>query len=325
MNPQAETGTYLVAPRIANLIRGFIEDLCRSSSTRLLPRDPDRGRVVEMRDPHLDLRIIHLAEPVNYSRLGILALSRMRTQIVIGVPWRAEPADLLIDLAVVQPGGALIVGGHRFWCSRSSWWIVPSIRPGRRFFSLSHAGCVEREHAPWIDQEEREAGFLEAKSKLSRVFWAGSSTDAIKMTTGGGETDRVRPPVQDLNRQTESNSHRTGSAGGSLSLYTATMVEPMGKLDRMFFAAFMCEREKDAYGKLARRIGLVSADRAAIRIGVDRFDPITAILVSNQMFELLNDAITDPIAAARDGLDLLIERRFTALRAVQVGGETRSC
>lgn len=95
------------------------------------------------------------------------------------------------------------------------------------------------------------------------------------------------------------------------------MVEPYGQLDRMFFAAFMCDREKDAYPKLARRIGLVSADRAAIRAGFDRSDPITSILLSNLMCELLDDAVIDPASAARDGLDLLIERRFTALRAAR--------
>lgn len=307
----------LVPLRVFRSVQRFFEGICGCGPSEVLPRNPERGRVIALSRVPIDLMILPLQGRLNYPGIALAAIERQRTQITFRVPVLGSRDEPRIDVALLQPAGALIAGGYQLWADRSSWWIVPTGKAVGRYFHLGEQGCFQSLLPPWRDQAERCSGFVQAGQTVARVV-------GVPLTGVLPASRRVRPTVV---VETSTSSRKTATFqelplaadAASPSLYTATMVEPYGQLDRMYFAAFMCDREKDAYPKLARRIGLVSADRAAIRAGFNRSNPITSILLSNLMCELLDDAVASPATAARDGLDLLIERRFKALRAVRTG------
>lgn len=307
----------LVPLRVARSVQKFFEQICRCGPSDTLPRDPERGRVIALSTTEIDLMIVPLQGRVDHARLALAAIDRRRTQIAFRVPVLGSREEPRVDLALFQPTGALVAGGYQLWADRSSWWIVPTRNSVGRYVHLGEQGCFQSLLPPWRDQAERCSGFVQAGHKLAEVV--GIAPNKPGSVSDPGKPLRTAETFAPTRKITPCPDAPPAPGQAYPSLYTATMVEPYGQLDRMFFAAFVCDRERDAYPRLARRIGLVSADRAAIRAGFDESDPITSILVSNLMCELLEDAVAHPASAARDGLDLLIERRFTALRAARTG------
>lgn len=157
----------LVPMRTAAAIRTFLEDILRPEGSQFLPRDPERGRVIAMTSPDIDLRVISGADGALTGNLSLIALQRSRSQLVFRVPTAAMGGKLLIDLAELVPGGALLASRHQLWRGRRSWWLVSRREMSGYFFALTRDGLVRRSDPPWIDREEREWGLAAAVAEFN--------------------------------------------------------------------------------------------------------------------------------------------------------------
>lgn len=177
MSPISQTDTPALVPmRIAAAVRSFAERIFEPDGTRLLPRDPDRGRVIAMTGPDLDLRVILDANGFPVGKLSLAALERGRTQLVVRVPVTLSAGRPLLDLALIVPGGALLAARHQLWRGRKSWWLVSSHNEGGYHFALTKQGVILREDTPWVDREERECGLLEAAREFEAAIRAPTPT-----------------------------------------------------------------------------------------------------------------------------------------------------
>lgn len=176
MSPIIDLDTPVLVPmRAATAIRSFVEDILQPEGSWLMPRDPERGRVISMTSPDIDLRIISRADGALTGNLSFIALKRQRAQLVFRVPTAEVSGSLLIDLAQLVPGGALLASRHQLWRGRKSWWVVSRREMSGYFFAMTHGGLVRRADPPWIDREEREWGLAEAIAEFNAAVWPSSA------------------------------------------------------------------------------------------------------------------------------------------------------
>ena len=168
MSPNSDADTSVLVPmRTAAAVRNFVESIFQPGASWLMPRDPERGRVIAMTAPDLDLRVISGADGALTGNLSLIALQRSRSQLVFRVPTAAMRGKLLIDLAELVPGGALLATRHQLWRGRRSWWVVSLREMSGYFFALTRDGLVRRSDPPWIDREEREWGLAAAVAEFN--------------------------------------------------------------------------------------------------------------------------------------------------------------
>lgn len=176
MSPITDLDTPVLVPmRTAAAVRSFVEDILQPEGSWLLPRDPERGRVVAITSPDIDLRVISKASGALTGNLSLVALKRSRSQLVFRVPTAGVDGSLRIDLAQLVPGGALLASRHQLWRGRKSWWVVSRREMSGYFFALTHEGLVRRSDPPWIDREEREWGLAEAIAEFNAAVWPPSA------------------------------------------------------------------------------------------------------------------------------------------------------
>lgn len=158
--------------RMAAAIRSFAERIFEPDGSWLLARDPNRGRVIAMTGPDLDLRVVLDANGFPVGKLSLAALERDRTQIAVRVPVTSSAGMPLLDLALIVPGGALLAARHQLWRGRKSWWLVSSRNEGGYHFALTKQGVIRREDPPWVDRAEQECGLLEATREFDAAIRA---------------------------------------------------------------------------------------------------------------------------------------------------------
>lgn len=168
MSPNSDTDTPVLVPmRTAVAVRNFVENIFRPGASWLLPRDPELGRVIAMTNPDVDLRVVSGTEAALTGKLSLIALQRDRSQLVFRVPTAPFDGRLLIDLAQLVPGGALLASRHQLWRGRRSWWLVSRREMSGYFFALTRDGLVRRSDPPWIGREEREWGLAAAVAEFN--------------------------------------------------------------------------------------------------------------------------------------------------------------
>lgn len=171
MSPLPHTDTPILVPmRTAAAVRTFVEDILQPEGSWLLRRDPERGRVIAMTSPEVDLRVIPKADGALTGNLSLIALQRNRCQLVFRVPTAVTDGNLLIDLAQLVPGGALLASRHQMWRGRKSWWVVSQRQTSGYFFAMTHHGLVRRSDPPWIDARERQWGLAEAMAEFDAAL-----------------------------------------------------------------------------------------------------------------------------------------------------------
>ncbi len=176
MSPTSDFDTPVLVPmRTAAAVRSFVEDILQPEGSWLLPRDPERGRVVAMTSPDIDLRVITRADGALAGNLWLVALKRSRSQLVFRVPTADVVGSLLIDLAQLVSGGALLASRHQLWRGRKSWWVVSRREMSGHFFALTHDGLIRRSDPPWISGEEKEWGLAEAIAEFNAAVWPPSA------------------------------------------------------------------------------------------------------------------------------------------------------
>lgn len=176
MSPTSDLDAPVLVPmRTAAAVRSFVEDIFQPEGSWLLPRDPERGRVVAMTSPDVDLRVISKADGVLTGNLSLVALKRSRSQLVFRVPTAEVVGSLLIDLAQLVSGGALLASRHQLWRGRKSWWVVSRREMSGYFFAMTRDGLVRRSDPPWVDREEREEGLAQAVAEFNAAVWPPSA------------------------------------------------------------------------------------------------------------------------------------------------------
>lgn len=171
MVPNSDADMPVLVPmKMAGAVRSFVEEILRPEASKLLPRDPERGRVVAMTSPNVDLRVVSDANGFPVGRLSLAALERGRTQLVVRMPVAPAAGKPLLDLALLVPGGALLAARHEFWRGRRSWWLVSTRNEGGYHFALTTQGVVRREDPPWVDEEERACGLQEAALEFNAAI-----------------------------------------------------------------------------------------------------------------------------------------------------------
>lgn len=163
--PDGDT-PVLVPMRTAAAVRSFVENIFKPDGSWLLPRDPERGRVIAMTCPDIDLRVISGADDALTGKLSLIALERSRSQLVFRVPTAPMGGKLLIDLAQLVPGGALLASRHQLFHGRKSWWVVSRRETSGYFFAMTEDGLVRRSDPPWIDAKERDWGLAAAVAEF---------------------------------------------------------------------------------------------------------------------------------------------------------------
>lgn len=136
----------------------------------------ERGRVVAMTGPDIDLRVVSDANGFPVGRLSLAALERGRSQLVVRVPVTPAVDKPLLDLALLVTAGALLAARHQLWRGRKSWWLVSCHKEGGYYFALTTQGIVRRADPPWIDREEREWALVEAVAEFDAAVQTPSAS-----------------------------------------------------------------------------------------------------------------------------------------------------
>jgi hypothetical protein len=101
------------------------------------------------------------------------------------------------------------------------------------------------------------------------------------------------------------------AARGGPCLFTATIVsDGSGRTLHAFLAAI--EWGEDAMrARVGMRLGSEAARQADIRVGFDPSHPLVMGMVSDALAEILSFAHQDPKSPLADGLEIVVEQRFS--------------
>lgn len=177
----------LVPLRLANNMRLFFETITGPRETRLLPRLPERGRVVEFSCPHYDLRVVTAYNEIPATRLAEAAAERRRTQIVVRMP-PLPNAMPVVDIALMTAAEVLILPRRSLWMQQDLWWLVPQLQGVGTVAFIGIVGIGIETNPPWRNAQELKAGFFAAH----RRFAAAMRGHAGEEPPGGGLEGRGR-------------------------------------------------------------------------------------------------------------------------------------
>lgn len=174
----------LVPLRVFRSVQRFFEGIFHCGPSELLPRNPERGRAIALSSVPIDLMIVPLQGCMNHARMALAAIGRQRTQIAVRVPVLGARDEPKIDVALLQPVGALVAGGYQLWADRSSWWVVPARSSVGRYFHLGEQGCFQSLLPPWRDLAEQCSGFVHAAQDHGQRAWDRSRSGEPRKRAG---------------------------------------------------------------------------------------------------------------------------------------------
>lgn len=127
--------------------------------------------------------------------------------------------------------------------------------------------------------------------------------DAI---AGEGDHDPVDP---------DADSDQTDSLDGASRdrrLFTWLFVEERNDQRVYAFGAMMAANADEALDRLMERYGADYAGSVVLQDGFDACSPLATTLLSSAIVDMLTQFASDPTSPLADGLELMVEQRFSA-------------